>query len=152
MKNSIAILCTLIVVGLAIESRAGPIEDVAQIAGPRGKVFEEGTAEAYAAAFTDSAVLTSSLSAFRIEGREAIRAYFAELFQQYPGRRVFARQPTARAYGDDLVVQNGYFVLYLTDTKGQVTQLSLRASVVWSKIGGRWQIVDQHVSRLPVMH
>jgi uncharacterized protein (TIGR02246 family) len=152
MKNSIAILFTLIFAGLSAESWAGPIDDVAQIAGPRGKVFEEGTAEAYAAAFADSAVLTSSLSAFRVEGKEAIKAYFAELFQQYPGRRLFVRQPAARPYGDDLVVQNGYFVLYLTDPKGQVTQLSLRSSVVWSKVGGRWQIVDQHVSRLPVMH
>jgi uncharacterized protein (TIGR02246 family) len=152
MKNSIGILLALTLIGLGAESWAGPIEDVAQIAAPRGKVFEEGTAEGYAAAFADSAVLTSSLSAFRIEGKEAIRAYFAELFQQYPGRRLFARQPAARAYGDDLVVQNGYFVLHLTDPKGQVTQLSLRASVVWSKIGGRWQIVDQHVSRIPVMH
>ena len=152
MKSFIATGSALILVGLAVECWAGPVEEVAQIAGPRVKVFEEGTAEAYSAPFADNAVLTSSLSAFRIDGKEALKAYFAELFQQYPTRRLFVRQPVTRAYDDNLVIQNSYNVLYLTDQKGQITQLSLRGSVVWAKIGGRWQIVDQHVSRMPVMH
>jgi uncharacterized protein (TIGR02246 family) len=152
VKKLVVTLFILGFVGLAAESWAGPLEEVTQIAAPRGKIFEEGTAEGYAAAFADNAVLTSSLSAFRVEGKEAIRAYFAELFQLYPGRRLFTRQPTARAYNDDLVVQNNYTALYLTDEKGQITQLSLRGTVVWSKVGGRWQIVEQHVSRIPMMH
>jgi uncharacterized protein (TIGR02246 family) len=152
MKKSIAMLSALILVGLAAESWAGPAEEVAQIAGPRNQAFEQGNAEALTAAFADNAVLTSSLTGFRIEGKDAIRAYFAELFQLYPGRRIFARQPNTRVYNDDLVVQNSYNALYLTDQQGQVTQLTLRASMVWAKVGGRWQIVDQHVSRIPVMH
>jgi uncharacterized protein (TIGR02246 family) len=152
MTKSIAILSALILVGLAVEAWAGPVEEVAQIAGPRNQIFEEGNTEALVAAFADNAVLTSSLTGFRIEGKEAIRAYFASLFQAYPGRRLFTRQPVARAYNDDLVISNSYNALYLTDPKGQVTQLTLRGSVVWAKIGGRWQIVDQHVSRMPVMH
>jgi uncharacterized protein (TIGR02246 family) len=152
MKKSIATLCALILVGLAAESWAGPAEEVAQINGPRGKMFEEGTAEALTAAFADNAVLTSSLSGFRIEGKEAIRAYFVELFQLYPGRRLFTRQPSTRVYNDDLLIQNVYNALYLTDQKGQVTQLTLRATLVWAKVGGHWQIVEQHVSRLPVLH
>ena len=85
-----------------------------------------------------------------MEGKEAIRAYFTELFQLYPKRRVLPRQPIVRAYNDDLVVQNGYSVLYLTDQKGQTTTYATRSSVTWAKIGGRWQIVDQHTSRLPM--
>jgi len=152
MKRFVFSLVTLALVVVALDSWAGPVEEVAQISGPRGKLFEEGTAEAYAAVFADNAVLTSSLSAYRIEGKEAIRAYFAELFQLYPGRRLFVRQPAARAYGDDLVVQNSYTALYLSDQSGKVTQFALRSSVVWAKIGGRWLVVDQHVSRLPMMH
>jgi uncharacterized protein (TIGR02246 family) len=152
MKKLVVVLFTLGLVVLAVESWAGPVEEVAQVAAPRGKVFEEGTPEAYVAAFADNAVLTAALSPFRIEGKEAIRSYFVELFQLYPGRRLFTRQPAARAYGDDLVVQNGYFVVHFTDQKGQVTQFSFRSSVVWTKVSGRWQIADQHVSRVPVMH
>ena len=152
MKKFIVTLFTLSLVGLALESWAGPAEEVAQITGPRGKMFEEGTAEALTAAFADNAVLTSSLSGFRIEGKEAIRAYFTELFQLYPGRRLFTRQPSTRVYNDDLVIQNVYNALYLTDQQGQVTQLTLRATVVWAKVGGTWRIVEQHVSRIPMMH
>ena len=152
MRKAIATLSAVILVGLAVEAWAGPIEEVAQIAGPRNQTFEEGNIEALITAFADSAVLTSSLSGFRIEGKEAIRGYFAALFQAYPKRRLFTRQPMARAYNDDLVVHNAYSALYLTDQNGQTMQLTLRSTVVWAKIGGRWQIVDQHVSRMPVMH
>ena len=100
--------------------------------------------------YADNAVIHSSLSPFRIEGKEAIRAYLTELFKIYPGRRVLVRLPAKRVYNDDLVVQNNYIALYVTDQKGQVTALSLRSSVTWAKIGGRWQIVDGHTSRLPV--
>jgi len=149
MRKPMAMLFALSLVALADNLWAGPIEEVAQIAAPRGKLFEEGTAEAYSAAFADNAVLTSSLSGPRIEGKEAIRAYFTQLFQLYPGRRLLTRQSAARAYNDDVVIQNGYFVTYWTDQKGEVTQRELRGSVVWAKVGGRWQIVEQHVSRFP---
>ena len=152
MRKSILALSALVFIGWAASLLAGPVEEVAQIASPRNQMFEEGNADALVSAFADDAVLTSSLSGYCIEGKEAIRAYFTQLFQLYPTRRLFTRQPAARAYNDDLVVQNGYNALYLTDQKGQVTQLSLRASVVWAKVSGRWQIVDQHVSRLLVMH
>jgi len=152
VRKSILVLSALVFVGWAASPLAAPVEEVAQIAGPRNQMFEEGNADALVSAFADNAVLTSSLSGYRIEGKEAIRAYFTRLFQLYPTRRLFTRQPAARAYNDDLVVQNSYNALYLTDQKGQVTQLTLRGSVVWAKVGGRWQMVDQHVSRLPMMH
>jgi uncharacterized protein (TIGR02246 family) len=152
MRKSILVLLVFAFIGLTERAWAGPVEEVAQIAGPRNQMFEEGNADALVSVFADNAILTSSLSGYRVEGKEAIRAYFTQLFQLYPTRRLFTRQPAARAYNDDLVVQNSYNALYLTDQKGQVTQLTLRGSVVWAKLGGRWQIVDQHVSRLPMMH
>jgi uncharacterized protein (TIGR02246 family) len=136
--------------GFAAEVWAGPAEEVAQIAGPRLQAFQDGNLDAYVAAYADNAVVQSSLSPFRIEGKEPIRAYLAELFHIYPGRRVFIRQPLTRVYNDDLVIQNNYLVLYVTDQKGQVTALPLRSSVTWAKLGGRWQIVDTNTSRLPL--
>ena len=151
MKRSIALLSTLVLVGLGVAAWAGPVEEVAQIAGPRLQAFQEGNLDAYTAAYADNAIIQSSLSPFRIEGKEAIRAYLTELFRIYPGRRVLLRQPVTRAYNDDMVIQNNYIVFYATDQKGQVAALSLRSSVTWAKIGGRWQIVDTHTSRLPVV-
>lgn len=150
MKRSIAALCALILAVLAPAIWAGPVEEVAQIAGPRLKAFQEGDLDAYSAAYADNAVVNSSSSAFRIEGKEAIRAYFTELFQMYPRRRVLVRQPAMRAYNDDLVISNSYSALHVTDQQGKVTAFHLRSSVAWAKLGGRWQIVDQHTSRLPV--
>jgi uncharacterized protein (TIGR02246 family) len=149
MKRSIATLSILVLTGFAAELWAGPAEEVAQIAGPRVQALEDGNLDAYVAAFADNAVFHSALSPFRIEGKEAIRTYFAELVKQYPKRRVLPRQSAVRAYNDDLVIQNGYTALYLTDQKGEVMAYALRTSVIWAKIGGRWQIVDQHGSRLP---
>jgi uncharacterized protein (TIGR02246 family) len=151
MKRSIAALCALILVVLAAEIWAGPVEEVAQISGPRLKALQEGDVDAYTAAFADNAVFNSSLSAFRIESKDAIRAYFTELFQMYPRRRVFVRQQAMRAYNDDLVISNSYAVFNVTDQQGKVTALQLRSSVAWAKLGGRWQIVDQHTSRVPVV-
>lgn len=150
MKRLIATLSTLILVGIAAEAWAGPVEEVAQISGPRLQALQDGNVDAYVAAYADNAVFHSSLFPFRMEGKEAIRTYFSELFQLYPKRRVLQGQPIARAYNDDLVIRNAYSVLYLTDQKGQVMTYATRSSVTWTKIGGRWQIVDQHSSRLPV--
>ena len=150
MQRFIVVLSTLILIGFVAQAWAGPAEEVAQISGARGQAFEEGTVDAYSADFADNAVLTSSFSAFRIEGKAAIRSYFAELFQLYPKRRVFARQPAMRVFNDDLVVQNAYFALHVTNQRGEVTIFHLRSSVTYGKISGRWQIVDQHVSRLPM--
>jgi uncharacterized protein (TIGR02246 family) len=152
MKRLLAWLFVLVFAGMCGRVWAGPTEEVLQIAGPRVKALEEGNLDAYMAAFADNAVFHSALSPFRIEGKEAIRGYFAELFQLYPKRRVLPRQSAVRAYNDDLVIQNGYTALYLTDQKGEVSTYALRTSVTWAKIGGRWQIVDQHGSRLPVTH
>ncbi len=149
MKRTIAVIAAASLVGLSLELQAGPAEEVAQVAGPRVQALEDGNIDAYVTAYADNAVFQSSLSAFRIEGKEAIRAYFNQLVQLYPKRRIMPRQPMIRAYNDDLVVQNGYAVLYLTDPKGQVTTVFTRSSVTWAKIGGRWQIVDQHTSPLP---
>jgi len=150
MKQLVARLFILVFTGICAEVWAGPAEEVLQIAGQRTKALEEGNIDAYMAAFADNAVFHSALSPFRIEGKEAIRGYFVELFQLYPKRRVLPRQSAVRAYNDDLVIQNGYTALYLTDQKGEVSAYALRTSVIWAKIGGRWQIVDQHGSRLPV--
>ena len=150
MKRLVARLFILVFTGICAEVWAGPAEEVLQIAGPRLKALEEGNVDAYMAAFADNAMFHSALSPFRIEGKEAIRGYFAELFQLYPKRRVLPRQSAVRAYNDDLVIQDSYLVLYWTDQKGQIATFATRNSVAWAKTGGRWQIVDQHVSRLPM--
>lgn len=149
MKRHVAALSALLFFGIAVEASAGPAEEVAQISGPRLQALVDGNADAYVAAYADNAVLQSSFSPFRIEGKEAIRVFFTEQFRLYTKRHVFIRQPSARAYNDDLVIQNGYAVLNWTNEKGEPKTYDTRYNAIWAKLGGRWQIVDQHFSRLP---
>ena len=151
MRKSILVLSVFAFIGLTERAWAGPAEEVAQIAGPRGQAFEQGNAEAYSAAFADNAVLTSSLSAYRIEGKDAIQAYFVQLFQLYPGRRLFSRQPVIRAYGDNLVIQNAYNVLYVTDQargKGHAADAALERGMDQ----GRRPLADRRPARLAHSH
>lgn len=148
MERFIAVLSIILLMSFVSSSMAGPAEDVTHLASARGQAFEGGMVEEYVADVAENGVLTSSLSALRIEGKAAIQAFYVELFQLYPKRRVFTRQPLIRVYNDDLVVQNSYFALDVTNQKGDVALLTLRSSTTWAKLGGKWQIVDQHVSRM----
>jgi len=150
MKRLVATLSALLLLGIAAKAWAGPAEEVAQIAGPRLQALIDGNADAYVAAFADNAVFQSTFSPFRIEGKEAIRMFFVELIQTYPKRRVFIRHPTMRVYNDDLVIQDGYAVLNWSNEKGEAKNYDTRYNSIWARVGGRWQIVDQHFSRLPV--
>lgn len=150
MKQLIANLLTLVAITFTSAVWAGPVEEVAQIAGPRQQAFQQGNVENWVGAYADNAVLHSSFSPFRIEGKDAIRAYAAQYFQMYPKRGFVVRQPVARVYGDNLVIQNGYSVINVTNEKGEPKTYDARYTTVWNKIDGRWQIVDSHVSRLPL--
>lgn len=149
MKTLIAVLVSFAAIALSAPTWAGPIEEVAEVAQPRQQAFAQGNVDAFAAAFADTAVLHSSFQPFRIEGKDAIRAYFAQLFQIYPKRWFSVRQPIARAYGDDLVVQHAYAVIHVIDEKGAPMTYHTRGNTIWKKLDGRWQIIDQHISRLP---
>ncbi len=150
MKRFMAGTAFLFLIAAGGASWAGPAEEVAQIAAPRLKALYSGDVDAYVDAYADDAVFYSSLSPLRIEGKDAIRAFFLQLVQMYPKRPVFIRQPIARVYNDNLVIQGSYAVLNWTNAKGEYETFDTRVSTVWTKMDGKWKIVDQHFSRLPV--
>ena len=152
MKRFMVGIFFLVLMGVGVSVRAGPAEEVAQISGPRLQALLDGNVDAYVAAYADNAVFHSSFSPFRIEGKDAIRTFFTGLIRMYPKRHVFIRQPVTRVYNDDLVIQNSYAVLNWYNEEGKAETYDTRGSTVWVKTGGRWQIVDQHLSRLPTAH
>ena len=151
MNRRTAITMTALVLLLgAIPAWAGPVEEVAELAAKRGQAFNEGNADAYVADFADDGVFTPSRATFRIEGKQAIRAFFAGLFQTYPQRRSVARQVMSRVYGNDtIVVVNSYADQSWVDRGGQTITTAIRASTVWAKVGGKWLTIDSHVSKVP---
>ena len=149
MKRCTVTFATFLQITVVGQIWGGPVEDIRQIQGPRMQAVQEGNIESYIAAFADDAVIQPGTTAFRVEGKEAIRAHFVEFFRIYPKVRLLARQPSMRVYSADLVISNAYAIVYLTDQSGQTTVLPIRSSATWTKVGGQWKIVDQHDSRVP---
>ncbi len=129
---------------------ADPVKEVLALGPDRIKAFMAGDAEKWTAAYADNATFYSQLSPLRVDGKPAIRAYNVDLFARYPGaRNLQIAQPMIRAYGDNVVVADGYYQLSLTDRGGRISTYYARYSATWLKVDGRWQIVSQHNATLP---
>jgi uncharacterized protein (TIGR02246 family) len=149
MRRLISLALLILVSGVVVEAWAGAEEEVARAREQRVQAFNEGNLEAFVDSFADSAVVTPPGEPFRIEGKDAIRAYYAGLFQAFPTRQVATRQSTIRLYEGTTAVVNTYAGLTLVDRNGKATITNGRASFTYVKIGGRWLVVDQHSSALP---
>jgi uncharacterized protein (TIGR02246 family) len=148
MKPVIYLAASLLLFGITPAAWAGAAEEVAAINQQRNPAFEKGDADAYAAAFADNAVYTSSLQLFRIEGKAAIKDFFTTLFETYPTRHIAPRQGITRVYANDsVVVTDGYAVITFTEKSGNASVIYTRTSLTWIKMGSEWKIVDQHVSQ-----
>ena len=149
MKRLPFIVVLLLVFGIGQGAWAGPEEEVNQVRQQRLQAFNEGNLEVYMATWADNGALTTALTPFRIEGKEAIRDYYAGIFQAFPTRRFFPRQITVRIYGGTIAVTNQYFTLTLVDRTGKVSTFQGRFSNTYVKFADGWKVVDQHTSVLP---
>jgi len=87
---------------------------------------------------------------FRIEGKEALRAFLTNLWQNYPTRQNLIKQVTYRVFQEgNVVVRNAYNDQTYIDKNGGMSRLMQRNSQTWVKTGGRWLLVDQHNSGMP---
>ncbi|MBM4339778.1 MAG: SgcJ/EcaC family oxidoreductase [Deltaproteobacteria bacterium] len=127
---------------------AGPAEDTAQMAEQWFKYFYEGNAEAIANLYARDASFWGFLSPFRVEGRDAIRAFYAGTFKMFPIRVVVKRYFYNQVY-DSTVVRNYYFTMTLGDSKGNVKSYHARANIVYMVVDGQRVIVTHHTSLLP---
>lgn len=131
-------------------AQADPAKEVADIAAKRAQAGARGDVDAFVADVADNAVFTAARAGFRIEGKEAYRAFITNLWQNYPTRQSLGRQVTRRVFGDgNVVVVNSYTDQTFIDKNGKMSVLMNRNSQTWVKTGGRWLLVDQHNSRMP---
>jgi hypothetical protein len=85
-----------------------------------------------------------------LEGRKAIRTWFATMFQDFPTRVGLGRHGITRLYANDTVaVSSSYNDLTFIDRAGRIRRIVSPSTTVLVKVDGRWQIVEQHVSRMP---
>jgi ketosteroid isomerase-like protein len=128
----------------------GPLAEIAEINRKRNAAVERGDLDVVMEDVADNVVLTLAQSGLRIEGKAAARAYLEGYYALYPGRSGFTRHAMGRVYaGGQVVVVNAYLDQMLTDRAGGVTLLSVRWSQTWVHEGGRWLLVDQHISDIP---
>lgn len=128
---------------------AGPIEDSVQISKDWLKAFHEGNAEALSALYAQDAVYITWAGPFPTEGKNAIRATFAGFFRTFPTRFIAMRDETRRAYGDTVILNHNWSLVYF-DAKGTMKTVYGRSSSVSAVVDGRRVIVDHNTSLLPI--
>ncbi len=149
MRHLTSVVFLVSLLGAASAVWAGPAEEAAQILHQLTQAYHEGNAEALGGLYASDAVLHSSLSPFRVEGRDAIRALFAGGFRTFPTRALVHRQVSTRVYGGTAVT-DAYFSLTIADTKGNARTLHGRGSIISVEDQGQRVIVSHHTSLLPV--
>lgn len=127
---------------------AGPIEESVQMTTEWVKAFNEGNAEALSALYAPDAVYTSWASPFPTQGRNAIRASMAGFFRSYPTRFIAMRDESRRVYGDTVILNNNWILVYV-DAKGTMKTVFGRNSSTNTVVEGRRLIVDHSNSFFP---
>jgi len=149
------LICVLVVVLLSGTAPLGwtqgdPAKEVAEVRAKQGAAGANGDVDGVLANWADNGVLTPGRAGFRIEGKDAIRAFLTNLYANYPTRQGLARQVTYRVYQNgNVVVVNSYTDQTFIDKSGRISPRLARNSQTWVKDGGRWLLVDSHNSNMP---
>lgn len=129
---------------------AGPIEESVQMTREWVKAFHEGNAEALSALYVQDAVYITWAGPFPFAGREAIRGTFTGFFRAFPTRFIVMRDEARRAYGDTVIYNSNWTLVYV-DAKGTMKTVYGRSSSANTVIEGRRLIVDHSTSLLPIV-
>jgi len=131
-------------------AQADPAKEVADINRKRGEAGAKGDIDGLLADVADNVIATVARAGFRIEGKQAFRAFLTNLFQNYPTRQELGHQVTYRVYQEgNVVVVNSYTDQTFIDKNGRMSTMMQRNSQTWVKTAGRWLLVDQHNSGMP---
>jgi uncharacterized protein (TIGR02246 family) len=131
-------------------AQADPAKEIADINRKRGEAGAKGDIDGLLADVADNVIATVARAGFRIEGKQAFRAFLTNLFQHYPTRQELGRQATYRVYQEgNVVVVNSYTDQTFIDKNGRMSTMMQRNSQTWVKTAGRWLLVDQHNSGMP---
>jgi uncharacterized protein (TIGR02246 family) len=151
MRTFVALTLALAVVfGVASEMSGGSHEELQKTVAHWLQAFQRADAEAIAGLYAEDAVFLPAVVPFRIEGRQAIREYWARFFETNPDRRLTGHHGLSRMYNNGTLAANtGYYQLTMTDKNGRPTGHSGRTTTIWAKSSSGWQIVSHHNSVIP---
>ena len=108
--------------------------------------FNSANYEAYLSNVADDFEgYTGIYTPFRFVGKTAWSNFIMGL-KNYRSATYDQRQPSYRAYGDNTVLCNAYFVFTTIASDGTVDTQSGRETTVLVKINGTWKIANYHFS------
>jgi hypothetical protein len=100
-----------VLVFIAFSALAGPKEDALAIDQRWTKAFDSGDAAAIVALYDADARLHPTVSATRMDGRDAILGYFNRVFSAFPTRSVTFKNEAIREVGSGVIVNSGFYDL-----------------------------------------
>ena len=111
------------------------------------EAVEGGNVDAIMKLYDKHAIMISTFAQDPLTKREQIEGYFKRVIVN-PDIKVEIEDTHPRTFGT-MAVNSGRYTLSYTQEGEQVT-IPARFSVVYSLEGGKWLIVDQHSSRVPL--
>ena len=137
---------------ITTEAQAGAVEDeIMKLQREQGQAFLAGNLDNLMEHYAENAVLVAAERPFRHDGKQAIRAYYAQLFKDFPTRRGSPEKPSIRLFNDHTVVMHRYQTNTYVDSTGNEKYKEQKRNVafVWVKMGERWLLTDHIISVLP---
>ncbi len=129
----------------ASTERPPAVEAPPAVAEQWAAAFTKGDLDALMRLYDDDARLWGTSSSQLRKGARAIRQYYAQLLEAFPGTHISLRETDPRVYGD-AGVNSGAYTMRRVAADGKVVVTSARFTITYVRRGGQWLIVDQHSS------
>jgi uncharacterized protein (TIGR02246 family) len=141
----------LFAIGLCQTTWAGPEDEVHARFEEWIKTYNTNDADRLSQLYDQNArLLATGGSEKPIDGRDAIRAYFAPNFKRGPQSIVFDHDDTTNVFSD-VGIETGYYHFNVNDAEGKSVSLPSRYTFIFAKKNGTWVIVHHHSSRVPAL-
>jgi ketosteroid isomerase-like protein len=142
------LLGVALTVSSQVQAQASPVGDAQAVMAKAVTSFNARDYAAYEPLFTnDVEVYTGVYTPLRFVGKAQWMGFIHGL-DNFAASSYDQRQPECRAYNNDVVLCNAYFV-FTTTTKAGVTAVQTgRESSALVKSGGKWLIANQHYSAM----
>ena len=142
------VLAIALTASTKVTAQASAVGDAEAVAAKAVASFNARDYAAYETLFTnDVEVYTGVYTPLRFVGKTQWLGFLHGL-DSFAAVSYDQRQPVCRAYNNDAVLCNAYFVFTTTTKAGVTTVQTGRESSTLVKSGGKWLIANQHYSAM----
>jgi uncharacterized protein (TIGR02246 family) len=145
MAKTVGVIAALSTLTLTAQAMA---QDAGSLTSRWREAFVSGDLQITLAMYQQDATFIGLRSREVGRDREAVRTYFAAVFEATANRTVTCDTPVVRLRGDVAVVA-GVCQFDIAFKNGQKINTPMRYHMVAQKVGGTWSISDHHLSLLP---